>query len=101
MLIIPFYSKTNESTPFGCLTQLVKHLIAYFMKTGNFTFSASVKVFPSIICFGSSNRFTNVFIIELSSALSKFKSFISNGSNIDKRIASLEIVSSSLLSKLA
>lgn len=101
MLTIPFYSKTRESTPFGCLTQLVKHLIAYFMKTGSFTFSASVKVFPSIICFGSSNRLTNVFIIDDSSALSKFKSFISNGSNIESRIASLEIVSSSLLSKLA
>lgn len=71
------------------------------MKIGSLTFSASLKVFPSIICFGSSNKFTKVLIIEVSSALSKFKSFINNGSKIESRIASLEIVSSSRLRKLA
>ena len=67
----------------------------------SFTFSASLRVFPSIICFGSSNKFIKVLIIEVSRALSRFKSFINNGSKIERRIANLEIVSSSRLRKLA
>ena len=71
------------------------------IKIGSLTFSASLKVLPSIMCFGNSNKFTNVFIIEVSSALSRFKSLINNGSKIESKIASLEIVSSSRLRKLA
>jgi len=53
------------------------------------------------MCFGSSNKFIKVLIIEVSRALSRFKSFINNGSKIERRIANLEIVSSSRLRKLA